>query len=287
VQQAAVYRVVMPKYFDSMQLPLLQGRDFTEHDNEQAPPAVIINQTMARHFWRSGDPLGKVITMEGTGGSRVRLTIVGVAADAKQDDWTRGSQDEVYLPYLQRPDSMGLKYLTFVARTPGNPDNAIADVQQAIWGVDRNLPVSRIQSMERVISNELWRARIATVLLGSFGAIALVLAALGIYGVISYQMARRTQEIGIRMALGADSFRVLRLAIYEGMQPVVLGAIIGVAGAFVATRSMESLLYDVKPSDPLTLSAVTSALLLVGLLANLVPALRASRLNPVTALRHE
>jgi putative ABC transport system permease protein len=182
---------------------------------------------------------------------------------------------------------MGLKYLTFVARTAGSPENSIAEVQNTVWQVDRNLPVSRIQSMEFVISNVLWRARAATVLLGAFGAIALLLAALGIYGVISYQVARRTSEIGIRMALGADRVDVLRLALIDGMKPVVAGAVLGLAAAFAASRWMETLLFGVTPADPLTFAAVTASLLLVGLAANLIPAWRASRLNPVVALRNE
>jgi putative ABC transport system permease protein len=284
----AVYRVVKPAYFSTVRLKLLRGRDFTERDREESPPVAVINDAMARRRWPGEDPIGKRISFalaHDTPG--VFQTIVGVVKDARQADWTSPPDDEIYLPYLQRPNAFGLSYLTFVIRTRTNPESLIGSVRRQISTVDKGLPVSQVRTMEQVIADKLWRSRLSTLLLGLFAAIALVLAGVGIYGVISYSVRRRTQEIGIRMALGAKQWDVVRLTLIEGMGPVLAGAAIGVVIALVTTRLMKTLLYQVTTTDPATFGLVTAVLIVVAGLANYIPARRAARVDPLVALRHE
>jgi putative ABC transport system permease protein len=278
----AVYRVAMPGYFRATRIGILEGRDFTDHDDAAAPGVAIINQAMARRRWPGESALGKRIRCDGQD-----LTIVGVARNARQGDWVSQPDDEIYFSYYQRPDSFGLSYLTFVVRTRTAPETVLASVRAAIAGVDANLPVSEAQTMTHVIAAHLWRPRLAMFLLGIFAAVALALAAIGIYGVISYSVRRRTQEIGIRMALGARAADVASQVFREGMKPVLAGAAIGFAAAFALTRLIATLLYGISPTDPYTFAAVSAVLLGISALANAIPAIRATRVDPLTALRHE
>ena len=281
----AVYRVVEPGYFAAMKLPLLRGRDFSANDEEGSLPVAIINKRMARRQWPGEDPLGKQIQyrLQGKG----VFTIVGVAKDARQSDWTAPLDDEIYLAYRQRPDSFGLGYMTFVVRTNGEAEAMAAAVTHEVARIDRALPSSHLQPMEQVVAETLWRSRVSALLLGIFAAIALVLATVGIYGVIAYSVRRRTQEIGIRMALGAARIEIVRMALAEGMRPVLLGAGAGVVLALLLARVMAGLLYGVRPRDPLTFVWVTCFLVVIGAIANLLPALRAAKVDPMIALRHE
>jgi putative ABC transport system permease protein len=280
----AAYRVVRTGYFRAMQLPLALGRDFTESDNEQSPAVVIINEAMARRQWPGADPVGKRIAL---GDTSTLLSIVGVVKNARQSDWTSEPGDEVYLPYLQRPNSAGLKRLTFVVRTRISPESLAGAVQAEVGKIDTGLPLSHFMTMEQVIADKLWRSRLSTLLLGIFGGIALALAAVGIYAVISYSVRQRTQEIGIRMALGAESGDVLRLALAESMKPVFLGVGVGLMMALAVSRLMVTMLYRVSASDPYTLASVNGVLMTVAALAAYVPARRATRVDPLIALRHE
>ena len=279
---SAVYRVVLPGYFETMQLPLEGGRDFTAQDNEKSPAVVIVNEAMARKHWPGSGPIGQRIEFDSQ-----KLRIVGVVKNARQSDWTSEPGEEMYLPYLQRPNAMGLKQLTFVVRTRTDPESLSGAVQRQIWGIDRSLPVSHLMTMDQVIADKLWRSRLSTLLLGIFATIALALAAVGIYGVISYSVRQRTQEIGIRMALGARSADVLRLTMVASMQPVLAGIIAGLALAVAGSRLMVTLLYQVPAADPYTFGAVTLVLLLSALLAAYLPAQRATKVDPLIALRHE
>jgi predicted permease len=280
----AAYRVVRTGYFRTMQLPLALGREFTERDNEHSPAVVIINEAMARRQWPGEDPVGKRIAL---GEQAILLSIAGVVKNARQSDWTSEPGDEVYLPYLQHPNSFGLKRLTFVVRTKTSPESLVGAVQMEVGKIDKSLPVSRFMTMEQVIADKLWRSRLVTVLLGIFGAIALALAAVGIYAVISYSVRQRTQEIGIRMALGAESADVLRLALVESLKPVCVGVGIGLAIAVAVSRLMVTLLYRVSANDPYTFSVVTVVLMAAAIFAAYVPARRATKVDPLVALRHE
>jgi putative ABC transport system permease protein len=265
-----------------MQLPFERGRDFTEQDNEKSPAVIIINEAFARKHWPGVDPVGKRILFENQ-----KMSIVGVVKNARQSDWTSEPGEEMYLPYLQRPNSMGLKQLTFVVRTRTNPESLAGAVQRQVWSLDKSLPVSHLMTMDQVIADKLWRSRLSTLLLGIFAAIALALAAVGIYGVISYSVRQRTQEIGIRMALGAVSADVLRLTLVASMKPVLAGIAAGLVLALIVSRLMVTLLYHVAAADPYTFGVVTVVLMVSAILAAYVPARRATKVDPLVALRHE
>ncbi len=286
---SAVYRVIRTGYLQTMQIPLLRGRDFTEHDSEQAPAVVIINEALARRQWPNGDPVGQHIALHDLAGSGppLPLTIVGVVKNVRQGAWTEDPDDEIYLPYLQRPAAFGLTTLTFVVRTGVDADAMIRTIHEHVANIDRGIPLSRVEPMEQVILDKLWRSRLSAMLLGMFAAIALVLAAVGIYGVIAYAVRQRTQEIGLRMALGATRRDVLALVMKESLTPVAIGIVLGMTTALMATRLLATLLYQVTATDPLTFALVVIALAATGALATAIPTWRAMNADPLTALRHE
>ncbi len=279
----AVYRVVRSGYFETMQMPLLRGRTITDRDNGGSPAVVIINQALANRQWPKEDPLGKRIFISDEG----PFNIAGVVKDARQGAWAGQPGDEVYLPYLQRPNAFGLTSLTFVVRTGIAPESAIRLVEREVASIDKDLPVSNVTTMKRVIDDKLWRVRVSTILLSVFAAIALLLAAVGIYGVISYSVRQRTHEIGIRIALGAAQGDVIRSTLVESMKPALVGTFAGLLFAGAATRLMKSLLFGISAFDPSTFAAVTILLLLTAVLAAFLPALRAARVDPMVALRHD
>jgi len=283
----AVYRVIRPGYFATMQMPLLAGRDLTELDNERSPAVVVINDTFARRQWPGEDPIGRQISLHEPDQDAVRLTIAGVVKDSRQSGWTDEPDDEMYIPYLQRPGAFGLNSLAFVVRTTMEPEALIGPARRVLRDIDKGIPLAQAQSMRQVIADKLWRSRLSALLLGLFALVALILAAVGIYGVISYSVRQRTHEIGIRMAFGAGRPDVLRLVMTESMRPVVVGLALGALAAAAATRLIASLLYEVTASDPLTYAGVILCLLGASLLAVCVPAWRAMRVDPMVALRDE
>ncbi len=284
----AAYRVTRTGYFQTMRITLTRGRDFTDRDAEQAPPVVIINERLARHQWPGADPIGQHLTMgAGAGTAPVELTVVGVVRNVVQYDWTSEPSDEVYLPYLQRPEAFGLTTLSFVVRTATDPDALSRTVHERIASVDRGIPLSRVEPMEQVIADQLWRSRLSALLLGVFAAIALLLAAVGIYGVISYAVRQRTQEIGVRMALGATRRDVLALVMRQSLSPVGIGIVFGTTGALLATRLVVTLLYHVTATDPGTFVTVVGCLAVTGIVATGIPACRAMNADPLASLRSE
>jgi putative ABC transport system permease protein len=285
-----VYRVVLPGYFGTMGIPILHGRDVSERDVWDAPRAVVVNEQLARHFWPGQDAVGRRISLTGSIADPRWITIVGVAKDAKQDAWSATPENEVYLPYAQDPNySRGsgnhLASATFVIRASGEPAALIPAARAAIWSIDRNLPVSEVQTMDAVVSSATAEPRFYLVVLASFAGVALLLAAIGIYGVMSYAVSRRRHEIGIRMALGARRGEVLRLVVRQGMSAVVIGGVVGLVAALLLTRLMTRLLWGVAATDPITFIAVVLVLALAALLASYVPARRAARIDPVVVLR--
>ncbi len=276
----AAFRVVFPGYFATMRIPLLRGRDFTTRDDARAPRVTVINETMARRFWSGEDPVGKVIRF----GGQEPFTIVGVVKDVEQGKWGSVADNEFYFTQPQNPEDIQ-SYITVVARTTGNPLALAESVRSSIWTLDRDLPITDLASMQQVVDRALWQPGFSTTLLAGFAALALVLAAIEIYGVISFEVSRRTREFGIRMALGARPQDVLRSVLREGANISFIGTAIGLAGALLLTRYMQDLLYGVRATDPVAFGAAAFGLGILALGAAWVPARRATRVDPSAALR--
>jgi putative ABC transport system permease protein len=293
-QAGAAYRVVLPNYFRTMRLPLVRGRDITAQDTLDTPPIVVINEYLANKYWPGEDPIGKRITLDdvATSAQPAWLTVAGVVKNAVQHDWSAELSEEVYLPYLQTRDylerpSGAFTYLTIVMRTTGDPAAMAASARAAVSSVSPAAAISEVDTMDAVVTRAMARPRFQLAVLAAFAGVALLLAAAGIYGVMSYAISRRTQEIGLRLTLGAQRGDVLKMVLGQAMTLVGLGTIAGLAGALVLTRLMSSLLYGVRPTDPLTFGTVSLVLVGTALLASFVPAHRATRIDPMRALRQD
>ncbi|MEW6209105.1 MAG: ABC transporter permease [Acidobacteriota bacterium] len=277
------WRVITPDYFRAMGIPLLKGRFFTESDNaENAPRVTIINEVIANRYWPDHDPIGKRIRSGFEG--RNWVTIVGVVKGVKHHGLASETRLEMYRPYDQNPFPTSM---TVMARTTGDPEALAASIANAVWSIDGEVPVSNIQPMTEVVSKSLTPQRSTMLLLMLFAGVAMVLGAVGIYGVISYTVSQRTREIGIRCALGAQAGDVMRLVVGKGLKLTLTGVAIGIVGAIALTQVMESLLFNVSATDPATFVAVSGILVLVALGACAVPARRALKVDPMTALRYE
>lgn len=283
----ANYDVVTPGYFPTMRIPLLEGRDFSWGDSPRTEPVLIINQAMANKYWPSEAALGKRIRQGGANDTEFPwLTVVGVVGNVREHDPLTAPQPTMYFPIAQFADPGGV-LRDWVVRTQGDPIGVASSIPAAIWDVDKNLPVTRLQTMETVRSTSVASQRLNLVLLGAFAALALVLAALGIYGVTSYGVTQRTREIGIRIALGARRYEVMRGVVGQGLRLAGLGLTLGLLGAVAFTRLMASLIYGIRATDPVTFLAVALLLTLVALAACYIPARRAMRVDPMAALRYE
>lgn len=289
----AVYRTVMPGYFETMRLPILQGRGILEIDDRRSPDVVLINARAAAAFWPGQNPIGQRITFDSSKGAQTRwATVIGIAANAKQRDWALSPYPEVYSAALQDRGFLGegdshSAYITMVLRSNGDPAGLASAFKQLVQSIDKNLPVSEIATMSQVVKDATAGPRFEMLLLTSLAALALVLAAVGIYGVMSYSLSRRKREIGIRMSLGAGQAQVLRMVLVGGMKQAAMGSVIGLAAALLLSKFIAKLLYGIQPSDPLTFGVVTAVLALAALLAICVPARRAVRIDPSVALREE
>jgi putative ABC transport system permease protein len=279
-----VTRIVSPGYFDTMSIPLLQGRQLTEQDIRTTPRVVVISETMARRYWPGEDAVGKRISL-----GRIRkpedwFQVIGVVKDVRQFELTAEPKPQMYLTYRQAGffDARDL-----VVKTDVDPASMAATVRKAVWEIDKDQPVSNIQTMEEILADSIARQRFSMLLLAIFAAVALVLAGVGIYGVMSYSVAQRAREIGIRMALGAQTGAVLKLAVGYGMKLVLAGLVIGLIAAFALTRVMSTLLFGVTATDPATFTLISLLLISVAALASYIPARRATRVNPIIALRYE
>jgi putative ABC transport system permease protein len=273
------YRVASTDYFQTIRLPLLKGRLFTESDDAEAQQVAVINQTLARHRWGDEDPLGKRISFNQ---GRNWVTIVGVVGDVRQYGLNREPTDELYRPLRQTSGAGNLLVRTAVA-----PAVMIQQLRQAVYAVDPENAIDQVQTLESARNESIASPRLTTVLLGLFAALALLITAAGIAGVMALTVSQRTHEIGIRMALGASASSVLRLVLRQGLTLVLIGLALGMAGAFALTRLMSTLLFAVEPTDPLTWLAVALTLAAVAALACFAPARRATLIDPLTALRSE
>jgi putative ABC transport system permease protein len=279
----AFLRNVSPNYFESMGIPLRKGRTFTDSDNANAPGAAIINETAARRFWPNDEPVGKRFKRGRADSQNPWMTVVGVVGAVSHTSLQVASQPEVYLPFQQNP---GLN-LTLVARTRSDPKAFAGAVRREVSAIDRDLPVSNIKFMEEIIGKSVAQPRVYALLLGIFAGLALILASIGIYGVMSYSVTQRTHDIGIRMALGARPLDVLKMVIRQGMILGIAGIIIGLIVSFAVTRVLANQLYGLTATDPVTFTAISLLLMFVVLIACYIPALRATKVDPMIAVRYE
>jgi putative ABC transport system permease protein len=278
-------RSIMGNYFQTMQIPLRLGRDFVSADFQDKGPEVgIVNDTLVKQFFPNEDPLGKRIRFARD--TQIQwITVVGVVGDVKHFGLDLPEQPALYTPYTQI--NSWKRWMTVVARTQSNPESMAQAVKQQIWKIDSQLPITKVKTMNDVAAASFAARRFNMLLLGLFATLALVLAAVGIYGVMSYAVTQRTQEIGIRMALGAKTGDVLKLVLKNGMGLTLLGLVLGVSGSVAATRLLATLLFGVTPTDKPTFVAVSVVLIIVALLACYIPARRATKVDPLVALRYE
>lgn len=277
----ATSNVVGPKYFQTMGIGLVRGRDFSPQDKEGAPLVIVVTEAFVRRYFEDQDPLGRRVSFRGAQGPWSQ--IVGVVRDSKYRTIGESPRSTVYQPLAQNHETG----MALHVRTKGRPASVAASVRREVQSLEPNLAVTNVESMSDVLSGSLFAARMGAVLLAVFGLLALLLAAVGLYGVMSYSVARRTREIGIRMALGAGTGNVLRLVLREGLSLVSCGLVAGLIVAAAVTRLLASFLYGVSPLDAATFAAIPAVLLVVALIANYLPARRAAKVDPMVALRYQ
>ncbi len=275
------WRAVTPDYFRAMGIPLLSGRAFDARDRNDAAKVALVNETLARQYFGDGEALGQRVRTGFDGQSWV--TIVGVVGDVHQSSLAEVTQPELYRPFAQWP----WFDLTFVLRTTGDPVSLATEVRRAIWAIDRDVPISDMTSLEQKVSQSIAQPRFYTALLGSFALMGLVLGAVGLFGVLSFSVSRRTREIGLRMALGAARSEVLRMILRRGLGLTLLGVGLGLLSAYWIAGLMSGLLFGVSTHDPTTFAGVALVLTVTSIVASLIPARRATRIDPTEALRYE
>jgi len=285
IENVDFYQAVTKEYFGAMGIRLIEGRLFDERDAKGSPDTAIINQTMARTFWGNQSPIGRRIQPSG-GDNSPYCTVVGVVEDVKNAGLDKPTGTELYLPYDQT-DRSGTQNMVVVLRALGDPKSLVSAVRSDVHAIDPAIPLSHVRTMDSVLSAAQSRPRFLTLLLTLFSGVALIIATVGIYGVISYSVARRSKEFGLRMALGAQQHDVLGLVMKQGVALTLIGVGLGIAAAFGLTRLMSSLLFGVQPTDVITFVTVSALLGAIALCASYIPARRATRVDPMTALRYE
>ena len=276
----ADYTMVTPDYFATLEIPLLQGRHFTAQDKSDAPLVIVVNDTFAERIWPGENPIGKRLRI---GFEKKQREVIGVVGTIKQTTLNAEERPAMYLPHLQA----ATPGLTLLVRTRGEPLSMAAAVRQEVRALDKDVPVTQVQTMEKVLGASVAQPRFSMLLVGLFAGLALVLSAVGIYGVMAYAVSRRAHEIGVRMALGAGANQVLKLVLKDGMTLAFAGIAVGLLGAFALTRLMASLLFGIGAKDPLTFVTVAAFLAFVAFIACYIPARRATKVDPLVALRNE
>ena len=277
-----IYRAIGPGYFSTMGIPLIRGHDFTDQDRADSKKVVVISEKTAEHYWPGEDPIGKRVKPDATNSDVPWREVIGVVKDVRQNDFIAQPKMQMYFNYRQLKD---LAANALIVRTSVDPMSLATPVRNSIWAVDKDQPVADVDTMDHIVSAAIARQRFSMLLLGIFAASALMLAAVGIYGVMSYSVTQRTHEIGIRMALGARRADVLQMTIKQGLKLVSVGMILGLVAAFLLTRILTSLLFGVSATDPITFIGISLVLLAVAILASYIPALRATKVDPIIALR--
>ncbi len=274
------YRAVSPAYFDTLQIPLVRGRLFTEEEGWEKGGVVLINQAMAKNYWPNQDPLGARL---GPSTEGPWLEVIGVVGDVRESSLDTEAEIAMYLPYRQAP----VPTMTLLVRTEADPLSYVGAVRAEVKAVDRAQAISGFMTLDDFLSKVMGQRRFDALLLGLFASLAVILAAVGIYGLLSYSVSQRTRELGIRMAIGAPCGQLLRLVLGQGMAMVMVGLGFGLVAGALASRLLGSFLFGVTGTDPVTLSATAALLVAVSLLACYLPARRATRVDPVVALRLE
>ena len=276
-------RVATPGYFETMGIPLLRGRTFNEADRADSPDVIIVSKSLAKRFWGDGDPIGRRIKMGSLSSNQPWMSVVGVVGEVRHEGLHAELKPMYYLPLAQRSN----RSMTVMVRTAGDVAGALSLVRQEVIGIDPLQPVYDVRSMAQVVAGSTAQPRFNLLLLGTFAALAMTLAAIGVYGVVSFSASRRTREIGVRMALGARGGDVLRDVLGHGLGLVAAGLLVGLAGAFALTRFLSGFLFGVSAHDPATFALNALLLVAVAAVACLVPARRATRVDPTVALRYE
>jgi putative ABC transport system permease protein len=289
------WRSITPHYFAAFKIPLLRGRAFNDNDSSRSTRVLVISEGMARKYWPKEDALGRRITIgKGLGPEfeEPARMVVGIVGDVHQGSLGEPAPPTMYVPVGQVTDGItrlgnGVLATNWVIRTAMDPGSLVSAVQREFLGMDSQLPVSKVRTMRAVVEETIARQNFNMLLLAILAGIALLLAAIGIYGLMSYAVEQRTHEIGIRLALGAGRSDMARMVVSQGMRLAGIGLVVGLGGAFAVTRYLAKLLFQVKPTDPGTFAAVTLVLAVVALLASYIPARRATRVDPIIALRYE
>jgi putative ABC transport system permease protein len=266
-----------------MRIPIIRGRFFDDRDTMDSQPVAIIDETMARKYWPDEDPMGKRITFQSRDNQPIWREIVGIVGHVKHQGLDGESRVQYYMPHSQTQNG----FMSLVVRASVDPASLTGAVRGAISGLDKDLPVFRVKTMEQFVSESMAQRRFAMALVGIFASVAMAIACVGLYGVLSYSITQRLREIGIRMALGASGADVLLLVVGQGMLLALVGVALGSVAAFLLTRLMANLLFAVTASDPLTFVTIAALLTMVALVACFAPARRATKVDPIEALRYE